>query len=177
MLIHVALAKGQTWLFRECHVFGVTELIRMKCRQSPSLGGKKCSEQFCLLFQGRMAGWNGWAVLTVRKAWIMTSAGTDTEDKACAQSLQSCLTLCDLWTSPAVSSVHASLEVRMLEWVAMPSSRGSSRPTSPVFTGRFFSISATWEALGRHHGLEVISHPKHCLAHLSVLIVNWAVVQ
>ena len=30
--------------------------------------------------------------------------------------------------SPPGSSVHAILQARMLEWVAMPSSRGSSRP-------------------------------------------------
>ena len=46
-----------------------------------------------------------------------------------AQSLQSCLTLCDpIDCSPPGSSVHAILQARMLEWVAMPSSRGSSQP-------------------------------------------------
>ena len=53
-----------------------------------------------------------------------------------AQSLQSCPTLCDpLDYSPAVS-VHGILQARILEWVAMPSSRGSSRsriePVSPA---------------------------------------------
>ena len=38
----------------------------------------------------------------------------------------SCLTLCDpLGCSPAASSVHEILQARTLEWVAMPSSRGS----------------------------------------------------
>ena len=52
------------------------------------------------------------------------------------------------------SSVHGILQARILEWVAMPSSRGSSYPgikpkslTSPASAGRFFSISTTWEAL------------------------------
>ena len=46
-----------------------------------------------------------------------------------AQPLQSCLTLCDpLDYSPPGSSVHWILQARILEWVAMPSSRGSSRP-------------------------------------------------
>ena len=45
------------------------------------------------------------------------------------QSLQLCLTLCDLVDySPPGSSVHGSLQARILEWVAMPSSRGSSQP-------------------------------------------------
>ena len=44
-----------------------------------------------------------------------------------AQSLQSCLTLCDpVDCSPPASSVHGILQARILEWVAVPSSRGSS---------------------------------------------------
>ena len=46
-----------------------------------------------------------------------------------AKSLQSCLTLCDpVDCSPPGSSVQGILQARILEWVAMPSSRGSSRP-------------------------------------------------
>ena len=42
---------------------------------------------------------------------------------------QSCPTLCDpMGCSPLGSSVHGILQVRILEWVAMPSSRGSSQP-------------------------------------------------
>ena len=48
----------------------------------------------------------------------------------CAKSLQSRLTLCDPTDcSPRISSVHGILQARILEWVAMPSSRGSSRPS------------------------------------------------
>ena len=44
-----------------------------------------------------------------------------------AKLLQSCLTLCDpMDSSPPVSSVHGILKARILEWIAMPSSRGSS---------------------------------------------------
>ena len=40
-----------------------------------------------------------------------------------------CLTLCDpVDCSPPGSSVHGILQAKILEWVAMPSSRGSSRP-------------------------------------------------
>ena len=46
-----------------------------------------------------------------------------------AKSLQSCLTLCDpMAYSPSGSSVHGILQARILEWAAMPSSRGSSQP-------------------------------------------------
>ena len=58
------------------------------------------------------------------------------------------------------SSVHGILQARILEWVAMPSSRGSSWPRdqtgtslmSPALAGRFFTTSTTWGALkgGRH---------------------------
>ena len=71
----------------------------------------------------------------------------------CAKSLQSCLTLCDpMDYSPAGSSVHGILQARILEWVAMPSSRGSFQPrielkslTSPALADRFFTTSATWQ--------------------------------
>ena len=43
---------------------------------------------------------------------------------------QSCWTLCDpMDCSPPGSSVHGILQARILEWVAMPFSRGSSQPT------------------------------------------------
>ena len=47
----------------------------------------------------------------------------------CAKSLQSCPVLCDpMDCSPPGSSVHRLLQASILEWVAMPSSRGSSQP-------------------------------------------------
>ena len=46
----------------------------------------------------------------------------------CAKSLQWCPTLCDpIEYSPAGSSVHGILQARVLEWISMPSSRGSSQ--------------------------------------------------
>ena len=42
---------------------------------------------------------------------------------------QSCLTLCDPMDHSLLgSSVHGILQARILEWVAMPFSRGSSQP-------------------------------------------------
>ena len=71
------------------------------------------------------------------------------------KSLQSCTTLCDpLDSSPPGFSVYGILQARILEWVCMPSSRGSSNPgikpmslMSPKLAGRFFTTSTTWEAL------------------------------
>ena len=78
-----------------------------------------------------------------------------------AKSLQSWPILCNpMDCSPAGSSVHGILQARILEWVAMPSSRGSSRLrdlpmflaslVSPALAGEFFPTSATWEALGNN---------------------------
>ena len=72
-------------------------------------------------------------------------------------SLQLCLTVCDpINCSPLGYSVHGTMQARILEWIAMPSSRGSSWPRerthisyllwSPVLADRFFTFSATWEA-------------------------------
>ena len=66
---------------------------------------------------------------------------------ACAKLLQSCPTLWDpMDCSPPGSSVHGLLQARILEWVAMPSSRGHSQPRnrtwvscSSCITGRFFT--------------------------------------
>ena len=45
------------------------------------------------------------------------------------QTAQLCPTLCDpVDCSPTGSSIHRISQARILEWVAMPSSRGSSRP-------------------------------------------------
>ena len=47
----------------------------------------------------------------------------------CSKSLQLCPTLWDTMDcSPPGSSVHGILQARILEWVAVPSSRGSSKP-------------------------------------------------
>ena len=47
----------------------------------------------------------------------------------CAESLQLCLTLCNpMDCSPPGSSVHGILQARILGWVAISSSKGSSQP-------------------------------------------------
>ena len=69
-----------------------------------------------------------------------------------AESLQSCRTFCSpLKCSPPRSSVHGILQARILEWVAISFSQGSSRPRDwtqiPHFAGRRFNLWATREAL------------------------------
>ena len=76
---------------------------------------------------------------------------------ACAKSLQSCQT--PGTAAPPGPSVHGILQARILEWVAMPSSKGSSQPRAcyqsrnPTYiscvssiAGGFVAFWATWEA-------------------------------
>ena len=66
-------------------------------------------------------GGGGWLV------WCMLGGGNFRSTCVHAKSLQSCLTLCSpVDCSPPGSSVHGTLQARIVEWVAMPSSRGSS---------------------------------------------------
>ena len=58
---------------------------------------------------------------------------------------QSCSTLCHpVDYSPPASSVHGILQARILEWVAMPSFRGSAKPRNQnqvsLIAGGFFTI-------------------------------------
>ena len=75
------------------------------------------------------------------------SRGQDAVPSDCmhAQSIQSCLTLCDpVDCSPPGSFVHGILQARILEWVAISSSRGDLpdlgvKPESPALAGGFFT--------------------------------------
>ena len=83
--------------------------------------------------------------------------------RVCAKSLPLCSTLRDpMDYSPSGSSVNGILQARILEWVSMPSSKGSSPPRDllwphvsddlPALAGGWFlfcfvlTTSATWEA-------------------------------
>ena len=87
-----------------------------------------------------------------------------------AKSLQSYLTLCvsmdcSLPDLPS-ASVHGILQARILERVAMPSSRGSSQPRdqtcitcSSCVAGRFFTTEPSGEALCIYiHYFHVLFH-------------------
>ena len=98
----------------------------------------------------------GWESLVGFHLWDCTESDTtkakqqqqlttanvfDSEVKAA----QSCPTLCDpMDCSLPGPSVHEILQTRILEWVAIPFSRGSSQPRDRIqvshITGRFFTI-------------------------------------
>ena len=65
--------------------------------------------------------------------------------------------------SPPISSVRGVLQARILEWVAVPSSRDLPNPgieptslASPSLADRFYATSATWEALFLSYFLSII---------------------
>ena len=76
---------------------------------------------------------------------------------ACVLNHFSCVRLCaTLWTAAcqAPLSMRLILWARILEWVAVPSSRGFSHPgiesaslKSPALSGRLFTTSATWDSI------------------------------
>ena len=64
---------------------------------------------------------------------------------AAAKSFQVCPTLCDpMNRSLPGFSVHGILQARILEWVAMPTSKGSSQPRDRTLVsciaGRLFTV-------------------------------------
>ena len=73
----------------------------------------------------------------------------------CAKSLQLCLTLCPADCSTPGSSVDGILQARILEWVAISSSRGSSQPRDRTHVScfsctvrRFFTTEPPENLLG-----------------------------
>ena len=79
-----------------------------------------------------------------------------------AQSLQSCPALCDLMDyRPPSFSVHGILQARILEWVAMPSSRRSSQPRDQTCISCIFCIAGrffTAEPLGKPIGIYTLAY-------------------
>ena len=88
----------------------------------------------------------------------------------CAQSLQSCPTLCNsMECNPPGSSIHGILQARILEQIAVPSSKKSSRPRDRICvscvscTGRqVLYHGTTWEALNMYLGGAMISGSWQC---------------
>ena len=89
----------------------------------------------------------------------------------CARSLESCPTLCDPTDcSPPGSAVRRISQARILEWVAISFSRGSSQPRDQTqvshIAGGFFTVWATREAqrrVGVHLNSESSSWRDSCL--------------
>ena len=121
-------------------------------RQSGHWKRSWCWERSKAGGEGDNRGWDGWMTSLTRWTWV----GDGQQSLACcspwcckesdttrrlelneidifsytcvhAKSLQSCLIVYDaIHCSPLGPTVHGFLQARILEWVAMPSSRGSS---------------------------------------------------
>ena len=116
----------------------LTHWKRLWCLEGLGAGG-----------EGDDRGWDGWMASLTRWTWVWVNSGrwwwTGRPESEVAQS---CPALCNpLDCSLPGSSVHWILQARILEWVAISFSRGSSQPRNRSWvsrnTGRFFTIWAT----------------------------------
>ena len=115
-----------------------------------------------------MIRWNNWQCLAQGKhqylqayyycccCWTYSFGLYKRRFCACVLSRFSCVPLCNpMYCSLLVSSVHGILQSRILECIAMPSSRESSQRRDGTHisctAGGFFTVNALWD------GLEIIS--------------------
>ena len=85
----------------------------------------------------------------------------------CVLVAQSCLTLCNsMDCTPPGFSVHGILQARILEWIAIPFSRGSSQPRDGTqvswLAGEFFTTEALMRACASYYSLFLfLAYLKH----------------
>ena len=86
----------------------------------------------------------------------------------CAEWFQLCPTLCDPmdYSSPG-SSVHGILQATILEWVAMPSSRGSSQPRDYTCVSQV-SCTGRWVLYHQRR----LGSPNRCLGKIKLETLN-----
>ena len=136
-----------------------TEIRSGWCKIDRNLGARKGGCQGTRGAADLFSGVNrGWAVGNGQhrqdRTTVLNLSESDHPRCVCSVT-QSCLTLCDpMDCGPPGSSVHGILQARILVWVAVPSSRGSSLPRiepvalmSPALAGGVFTTNATWGRL------------------------------
>ena len=108
-----------------------------------------------------------------RGAWWVTVHGVTELNKTESEVAQSCLTLCDpMDCSLPGSSIHGIFQARVLEWVAISFSRGSSRPedetcVSPIVGRCFYRLS--------HQGSPILNKTEHTQNRASTPVTGrWA---
>ena len=112
--------------------------------------------------------------LTQLSHWTITSFLLGPTSLVCVCA-RSCLTLCDpMNCSQPGSSVHGILQARILEWVAIPFSRGFSQPRDQTcfscIVGGFFTAEPPASSLGSANNFHlpgVFKHTFRCIKQLS----------
>ena len=152
--------------------------------QSHSSEPGRWTETFVTKAQGistQLWGWDGWMASPTRWTCVWVNSGSlwwtgrpgmlrlvrsqrvghgSDWTGWCSELLQSCPTLCDpMVCSLPASSVHGILQAGLLEWVAMPSCRGSSQPRDRTWVSRVFYI-----------GGQVLYHYDHLKGELRLLL-------
>ena len=90
----------------------------------------------------------------------------------CCAVSQSCLTLCDpMKCKLPGSSVHEILQARILEWVSMLFSRGSSGPRGHAHTSCVFGIGTQALYHQCHLGSPKLAACHVSLAHINLMIL------
>jgi len=131
----VGFSKHETWSLSSVNAQCSIDCIR---RLLESSGDKLLGFFQCVFETSILTGWYPylWSYLAFSVSFCIT------DECECVLVAQLCLTLCDpVDCSPPGSSVPGILQARILEWVAIPFSRGSSRPRdqtmSSALAGRF----------------------------------------
>ena len=118
----VGFSKHETWSLSSMNAQYSIDCIR---RLLESSGDKLLGFFQCVFETSILTGWypDLWSYLAFSVSFCIT------DECECVLVAQLCLTLCDpVDCSPPGSSVPGILQARILEWVAIPFSRGSSRP-------------------------------------------------
>ena len=105
-------------------VFSRTAIWKHQFFTQPSFWS---SPHICTWLEDVFTLWESHAPLSPIKR--LPTLSSSPRNALSAHSLHSCLTLCDLMNcSPPDSLVHGILQARILQWGAIPSSRGASWP-------------------------------------------------
>ena len=144
------------WAKDSCGEGHIAGRFRLECKHAPSHG--------LVLWDNKKERWYPWqpwnasvplikALLHIltEDAWYSTAHLPSIRWKK--KKSESCLVVSDSatpWTPPG-SSVHGIFQARILEWVAIPFSRGSSQTRDQTWVsliaGRVFTLWVTREAL------------------------------
>ena len=158
--LHLVSFIGQSSVFR-------SSCLRHKARQACNLSSTSQSSSVNRLPRHQGGSTESAYAWTVTITSIFRRYWGKYIQNVCVSVAQLCLILCDLMGCSLCSSVHGILQARILEWKAIPFSRGSSWPGVRThiacIAGGFLTVWATREAN--------IQNSKRKLCHVRLLPV------